>query len=148
MTNTKLETKSRQAREATVRAHANADNRHDPDATVATFSNSKASYDIPAFGDAGQVPNHNAICELFVECSPCFLTSISKPGPLRHGDDHVFVELFLPGTQNADWVGIPSTGRSFSTRVALLFEFEQDQLVCERCYMDFGDIARQLRATN
>ena len=49
MTNTKLETKSRQAREATVRAHANADNRNDPDATVATFSNSKASYDIPAF---------------------------------------------------------------------------------------------------
>jgi hypothetical protein len=102
----------------------------------------------PRFGDAGQVPNHNAICELFVECSPCFLTSISKPGPLRHGDDHVFVELFLPGTQNADWVGIPSTGRSFRRRVALLFEFEQDQLMCERCYMDFGDIARQLRATN
>jgi predicted ester cyclase len=55
---------------------------------------------------------------------------------------------FLPGTQNADWVGIPSTGRSFSTRVTVLFEFEQDQLVRERCYMDFGDIARQLRATN
>ena len=62
MTNTKPETKIRQAREATVRAHADAENRHDPDATVATFSDSKASYDIPAFGDAGQVPNHNAIC--------------------------------------------------------------------------------------
>jgi predicted ester cyclase len=71
-----------------------------------------------------------------------------EAGPLRHGDDHVFVEALLTGTQNADWISIPSTRRSFSTRVATLYEFEQDQLVCERVYMDFGEIARQLRATD
>ncbi|MGH3571427.1 MAG: ester cyclase [Pseudonocardiaceae bacterium] len=144
MTDATLKTNIRQAREATVRAHADAENRHDPDATVATFSDAKASYDIPAFGDAGQVPNHDAIRELFVGMFSVFPDFHIEAGPLRHGDDHVFVEFLFTGTQHADWAGIPSTGRSFSTRVAVLFEFEQDQLVCERCYLDFGDIARQL----
>jgi len=67
-----------------------------------------------------------------------------EAGPLRHGDDHVFVEIRLSGTQHADWAGIPSTGKSFSTRMAVLYEFEEGQLVCERVYMDFADIARQL----
>jgi hypothetical protein len=50
-----------QRREAVVTEHIDAENRHDPDATVATFSSSKASYDIPAFGEAGQVPDHDSI---------------------------------------------------------------------------------------
>jgi len=50
----------------------------------------------------------------------------------------------LTGTQHADWAGIKSKGRSFDTRVAALYEFDEDQLVCERVYMDFGEIARQL----
>jgi hypothetical protein len=66
MTNTKPETKIRQAREATVRAHADADNRHDPDATVATFSDSKASYDIPAFRRCR--PGTESQCHLSVVC--------------------------------------------------------------------------------
>ncbi len=44
----------RQVREATVRHHCEAENRHDLDALLATFSSSRASYDIPAFGEAGQ----------------------------------------------------------------------------------------------
>lgn len=59
-------TSVRQTREATVKEHIDAENRHDPAATVATFSDHKASYDIPAFGEAGQVPDHNAIRELFL----------------------------------------------------------------------------------
>ena len=37
----------------------------------------------------------------------------AEPGPLRHGDDHVLVEVTLAGTQAADWAGIPHAGRSF-----------------------------------
>jgi hypothetical protein len=61
-----LQTSVRQTREATVKEHIDAENHHDPAATVATFSGHKASYDIPAFGEAGRVPDHNAIRELFV----------------------------------------------------------------------------------
>jgi hypothetical protein len=37
-------------------------------------------------------------------------------------------------------------GRSFDSRLACLFEFEGDQLVCERVYMDFAEITCQLTA--
>jgi len=53
----------------------------------------------------------------------------------------------MSGTQHADWADVPSTGKSFTTRLAVLYEFEGDQLVCERVYMDFADIARQLGPT-
>ncbi len=147
MTDAALQTSLRQTREATVRQHIDAENRQDPDATVATFSDHKASYDIPAFGEAGKVPDHNAIRELFVGMFSVFPDFHIEPGPLRHGDDHIFVEIRLSGTQHADWAGIPSTGKSFSTRMGVLYDFEQDQLVCERVYMDFGEISRQLGAT-
>jgi steroid delta-isomerase-like uncharacterized protein len=137
-------TSVRQTRETTVKEHIDAENRHDPAATVATFSDHKASYDIPAFGEAGQVPDHNAIRELFEGMFSVFPDFHIEAGALQHGDDHVFVEIRLSGTQHADWAGIPSTGKSFSTRMAVLYEFEEDQLVCERVYMDFADIARQL----
>lgn len=147
MTGTAQQTDIRALRERTVQAHVDAENNHDPAATVATFSSSKASYDIPAFGADGQVPDHAAVHDLFVGMFSVFPDFHIVPGPMRHGDDHVLVELRLSGTQHADWAGIPSTGRSFDTRLAAIFEFELDQLVCERAYMDFADIARQLGGT-
>lgn len=84
---------------------------------------------------------------LYVEIFSAFLDFHVDAGPLRHGDDHIFVEARFSGTQAADWAGIPSTGRSFNTRVACLYEFEGDQLVCERVYMNFGEIAAQLGGT-
>jgi steroid delta-isomerase-like uncharacterized protein len=146
MTGTTESTTVRQAREAVVRAHVDAENRHDPEATVATFSASTARYDIPAMGADGDVPDHEAIRTLFEGLFTVFPDFHAEPGPLRHGDDHVLVEVLLTGTQHADWAGIPNTGRSFATRLAAVFDFEGDQLVCERVYMDFGDIARQLTA--
>ena len=79
----------RTLRERTVQEHIDAENRHGPDATVATFSSSKASYDIPAFGDAGQVPNHAAVRDLFVGMFSLFPDFHIVPGPMRHGDDFV-----------------------------------------------------------
>ncbi len=146
MTGTPAATNIRQRRETTVREHIDAENRHNPEETVATFSSAKASYDIPAFGEAGQRPNHASVRELWVEFLAVFPDLHIEPGPIRHGDDHVFVEVQLTGTQHADWAGIPATGRSVNTRVACLYEFEQEQLVCERVYFDFADVARQLAA--
>jgi predicted ester cyclase len=114
---------------------------------VATFSRTKASYDIPAFGEAGQVPDHDAVRELFVGMFSVFPDFHITAGPMRHGDDHVMVEVRLSGTQHADWAGIVSTGRSFDTRVAALYEFEGADLACERVYLDFGEITRQLTGT-
>lgn len=147
MTGAALPTSLRQDREAIVKDHIEAESRHDPDATLATFSDSKAGYDIPAFGDAGQILDHDAVRQLYVGLFAAFPDFHIDAGPLRHGDDHVFVEVRLTGTQAAEWVGIPSKGRSFNTRAACLYEFEDDRLVCERVYLDMRDISAQLGAT-
>jgi steroid delta-isomerase-like uncharacterized protein len=135
---------SRETREATVREHIDAENRHEPDAVVATFSPVKAAYDIPAMGDAGQQPDAEAVRQMWVGVLGAFPDFHIDAGPLLHGDDHVFVEIMMSGTQAEDFAGIPATGRSFATRVACLYEFEEDELVRERVYMDFADITRQL----
>lgn len=136
----------REAREATVNEHVAAENRHDPDGTVATFSHSKAGYDIPAFGADGQVGSHADVRSLLEGMFTVFPDFHVVTGPLRHGDDHVLVEVRLTGTQHADWAGIPNTGRSFDTRFAVVFDFEGDQMVQEHVYLDFADISRQLTA--
>ncbi len=144
MTGNAAETDLRQRREAIVREHIDAENRHDADATVATFSPSKASYDIPAFGDEGQRPDHESVRDMWVELLSVFPDLHIAPQFWRYGDDHIFVDVRVTGTQKADWAGIPAAGGSMSTRMAAFYEFEGDELVCERVYMDFAEIARQL----
>ena len=144
MTDVATETSLRRTREATVRRHYEAENRQDVDAMLATFSSSKASYDVPAFGDAGQRPDATSVREMWQDILAVFPDIHHEVLRLRHGDDFVLVEYRVTGTQQAEWAGIPATGRSFSSRVAAIYEFEGDQLVCERAYTDLADWARQL----
>jgi steroid delta-isomerase-like uncharacterized protein len=141
---TSAEMKLRQVREATIREHIDAENHHDPDRAVATFSSYQASYDVPSMGEAGQPADANAVRAMWVGIITAFPDIHIEPGPLYHGDNHVFMEVRMTGTQQADFAGIPATGRSFDARVACLYEFEEDQLVCERVYFDFAGIMRQL----
>jgi predicted ester cyclase len=67
-----------------------------------------------------------------------------EPGKHLHTDDAVFVEVVFSGTQQGEWAGIPATGRQASVRIACLYEFEEDRLVCERVWFDFATIMRQL----
>src|SRR6266566_8827422 len=144
MATTSAEMALRQRREATIKEHIDAENHHDPDRAVATFSSYRASYDVPSMGEAGQPADAYAVRAMWVGIITAFPNIHIEPGPLYHGDTHVFMEVLMTGTQQADFAGIPATGRSFDARVACLYEFEEDQLVCERVYFDFADIMRQL----
>ena len=68
----------------------------------------------PRSGEAGQVADHDAIRKLFLEMFSVFLDFHIEADPLLHGEDHVFVEIRLTGTQHAGWSGIRSTGKSFT----------------------------------
>jgi len=146
MTDVATQTGLRQVREATVRKHYEAENRHDVEAMLATFSSSKASYDVPAFGEAGQRSDAASVREMWQDILAVFPDIHHEVIRMRHGDDFILVEYRVTGTQRADWAGIPATGRSFSSRAAAVYEFEGDQLVCERAYTDLADWARQLGA--
>ena len=97
-----------------------------------------------SMGEAGQPADANAVRAMWVGIITAFPNIHIEPGPLYHGDTHVFMEVRMTGTHQGDFVGIPATGRSFDARVACLYEFEEDQLVCERVYFDFAGIMRQL----
>jgi steroid delta-isomerase-like uncharacterized protein len=132
----------RARRSEIVKQHIDAENRHDPDGVVASFD--QPCYDIPSFGDAGQVNGPEAVRELWQGLVAGFPDLHIEPGRHLHSDDAVFVEVIFSGTQQGEWAGIPATGRPASVRIACLYEFEEDRLVCERVWFDFATILRQL----
>lgn len=134
----------RQVREKIVRHHYEAENRHDVNALLATFSPTKVSDDVPAFGDGGRPIGVEAVREMWEGILAVFPDIHHEVLRLRHGDDFVLVEYVVSGTQKADWAGIPATGRSFAIRVTAVYEFEGEELVCERAYTDLADWTRQL----
>ena len=141
---TVIDTDLRARREASVKQHAEAENRHDVEATVGTFH--RPRYDVPAMGPAGQANGADAVRDLFSGMWRGFPDWHVELGPLLHADNAVFVEVQMTGTHQGDFAGIPPTGRRMDVRVACLFEFEEDRLVCERVYFDFATVLQQLGA--
>jgi predicted ester cyclase len=99
----------RARRSEIVKQHIDAENRHDPDGVVASFD--QPNYDIPSFGDAGQVNGPEAVRELWQGLVAGFPDLHIEPGRHLHTDDAVFVEVVFSGTQQGEWAGIPATGR-------------------------------------
>ena len=66
---------------------------------------------------------------------------------IRSADDAVVVELDLLGTHEGPLRGHEPTGRTFRSRMAALFIFEDggEGIVCERVYFDQQTISNQLR---
>ena len=75
----------RARRSEIVTQHIDAENRHDPDGVVATFD--QPNYDIPSFGDAGQVNGPQAVRELWQETDRAWRRragpSSARPAPWR-----------------------------------------------------------------
>jgi steroid delta-isomerase-like uncharacterized protein len=63
---------------------------------------------------------------------------------LRHSEDAVFVEVTFHGTHLGTWRGLPPTGKRIAYRMCNVFEFEGDNLVCERLYFDLLTSLRQV----
>ena len=129
----------RQVREAIVRQHADAEDRHDVDATLATFH--RARYEVAPLGISD---GEAAVRELLNGMITGFPDWHIETGPFRHGEDFVFVEVRMTGTHNGPWAGWEPTGRKMDVTVACLFEFEQDHLICEKVYFDMATVMRQL----
>ena len=89
----------RARRSEIVTQHIDAENRHDPDGVVASFD--QPNYDIPSFGDAGQVNGPEAVRELWQGLVAGFPDLHIEPGRHLHTDDAVFVEVVFSGTQQA-----------------------------------------------
>lgn len=133
-------TSLRQRREDIVMQHAEAENRHDVEATIATFHR-------PRYEVNGQLSDgESAVRELLQGLMIAFPDLHVEVGRLRHADDAVFGESLLTGTHGGEWAGIPATGRRVAVPVAAIFEFDGDRLLCEKVYLDFAAVLTQIGA--
>jgi steroid delta-isomerase-like uncharacterized protein len=130
----------RAKREALVLAHTDAENRHDVEATLATFHSPKYEV-IPFAGTFDGAESVRALLDGVMRGFPDFRVVLYR---LHHADEAVVVEGALTGTQHGEWVGIPATGRAMNLPFVGVFDFDDDRLLCERVYFDHSTLLRQL----
>jgi steroid delta-isomerase-like uncharacterized protein len=127
-------------REATVRLHMEAENVHDFDTVIGTFSHPR--YELIPSGAVHD--GEAAVRGYFRETRTAFPDQRNELISLRHADDAVVVEFWLLGTHRGPIAGLAPTGREFKCRMTALFLFEGAKIVCERVYFDSATILRQL----
>jgi len=127
-------------REAIVRAHVEAENRHDVEATLRTFDH--ARYEVVPFGGAteGAEAVHGLLSAL-MSAFPDFHADVRR---LHHSNAAVIVETVLTGTQRDTWLGVPASGKRVEVPCACIFEFDEDRLICERVYFDNATMMKQI----
>jgi steroid delta-isomerase-like uncharacterized protein len=128
----------RERREAIVREHVDAENRKDVEATIATFHS-------PNYRVNGEpVDGEAAVRDLLVGLMAGFPDFHGEIGKLHHADDAVFGEAHITGTHQGEFNGIPATGKPIDIRMAAIFEFEDDRLMCEAVYWDIATLLTQI----
>jgi steroid delta-isomerase-like uncharacterized protein len=128
----------RERREAIVNEHVAAENRHDVEATIATFHS-------PNYKVNGEpVEGEAAVRELLQGLMDGFPNFQAEIGKLHHADDAVFGEARITGTHNGEFNGIPPTGKPIHIAMAAIFEFEEDRLLCETVYWDIATLLTQI----
>jgi steroid delta-isomerase-like uncharacterized protein len=129
----------RERREAIVTEHVAAENRHDVEATIATFH--RPRYEVNGELHDGAAAVRALLGELTTAFSDLHGEEIRER---RHSDDAVVIEVRVVGTHDGSFLGIPATGRPVDYPLLAIFEFEDDGLMCEKVYFDSATILRQI----
>ena len=116
------------------------ENRLDFDVTIATFEHPR--YELVGTGQV--FDGEEQVRNYYAASRTAFPDQRNEIHTLRHADDAVVVEFDLLGTHLGNFAGFAPTGRTFRCRMAAIFEFDGDRIVCERIYFDSGTILRQL----
>jgi steroid delta-isomerase-like uncharacterized protein len=135
-----VDRQTRQLREATVLEHMEAENSHDFDRCIAAFAHPR--YEIVATGEVWD--GHSGVNALLQENEKGFPDFQFHPEAFHHAADAVVVEGRFTGTHLGSWRGLPATGRKVDFRLVIVFQFDGEDMVCERTYFDLGTPLRQL----
>jgi steroid delta-isomerase-like uncharacterized protein len=130
----------REAREAVIRAHMDAERNHDITGTLQTFA--EANYDVVPLGAASS--GSSAVEELLTSLFDAFPDFDARARSLHHGDDIVFVDTVISGTHQGAWAGVPPSGRHMEVRCGCVFHFDNDRLTKETVYFDHATLLAQL----
>jgi steroid delta-isomerase-like uncharacterized protein len=130
----------RATRDTVIREHMESENRLDFDVTIATFEHPR--YELVGTGQV--FDGEEQVRKYYAASRAAFPDQRNEIHTLRHADDAVVVEFDLLGTHLGNFAGFDPTGRTFRCRMAAIFEFDGDRIVCERIYFDSVTILRQL----
>jgi steroid delta-isomerase-like uncharacterized protein len=130
----------RQKREALVREHMDSENRHEFDATLATFEHPR--YEL--IGTAEVYDGTEEVERYFEDTRRAFPDQRNELLALHHADDAVLVEAVIRGTHKGPLRNLPPTGREFELPILSIFSFDGDKLIGERVYFDQTTVLRQL----
>jgi len=119
---------------AVVRDHMDAENRHDFDAVIATFVHPR--YELMATGHV--FDGEEEVRQYFASSRAVFPDQRNENTVLHSADNLVIAEFDLLGTHT-------ETGKPFRSRMAALFFFEGEGIVCERVYFDRASVDEQVR---
>lgn len=129
-------------REAVVREHMESENRHDFDATIATFDHPR--YELVGTGEV--FDGEAEVRRYFAETRTAFPDQRNRIVGLYPSRDAVLAEFILEGTHLGPLRGLPPTGRAYTCPMLAVFTFApgSSRIVCERVYFDAATILRQL----
>lgn len=129
-----------------VKAHMDAENIHDFDAVLTTFS--RPRYEL--VGSGLDFDGEAAVRGYFDATRTAFPDQRNELIAMRAADDAVIVEFWLMGTHKGPLQTpggvLPATGRPFRERMCAIFDFDGEKIVCERIYFDRMSILAQLTA--
>jgi steroid delta-isomerase-like uncharacterized protein len=128
----------RQRREAIVKQHAEAENRHDIEATIATFH--RPRYELNGAPSDGEAAVRELLQGLMHGMSDLHAEIVR----LRHMDDGVLVDGFITGTHDGEWAGVPPSGNRVKFPVVGMFEFDGVRLLCEKVFFDTATVLTQM----
>jgi steroid delta-isomerase-like uncharacterized protein len=132
----------RERREAIVNEHVAAENRHDIEATIATFHHPR--YEMIPLG--APADGAAAVHELLQEMMDGIGDFTAHVQRLHHSDDAVICEVRLTGIHQGPVAGVPATGRPIDLPMACIFDFDEDRLVCEKLFFDNATVLQQVGA--
>ena len=131
---------TRKKREEIVLEHMDSENCHEFDATMETFGHPR--YELVATGEV--YDGAEQVMEYFDSSRRAFPDQRNELLALHHTDDAVCVEAVVRGTHDGPLGGLPPTGRAYELPILSIFQFEGEDLVCERVYFDSMTVLRQL----
>jgi steroid delta-isomerase-like uncharacterized protein len=135
-----VDLKTQALREATVKEHMEAENAHDFERCIAAFA--RPRYEIVATGEVRD--GHANVSALLQENKKGFPDFEFRPQLFHHASDAVVVEGRFMGTHLGNWRGLPPTRRKVDFPLIIVFQFDGNDMVCERTYFDLGTPLRQL----
>jgi steroid delta-isomerase-like uncharacterized protein len=134
---------SRETMRAVLIEHVEAENAHDRERVLATYSKTEPVFeDVPAgaryTGADEIVGNYRHLWDGF----PGLVRRIDR---WTFGDDSCVIELTLTGAQDGEYRGIAPTGRTLELRIIAHFQFDADgRIKQETAYYDTATFRRQL----